>query len=89
MSRPPLDGPALERVMTERLHGKGIRLESIPGGSRLYGFPSQSGLAHQLERCRGPLARIPDVQTEAHAPISPFLMLGRREFTFPGPPMTI
>jgi hypothetical protein len=45
----PGDGPALERAMTDRLHGKGIRLESIPGGSRLYGFPSQSGLAHQLD----------------------------------------
>ena len=31
------------------------------------------GLLHQLDRCHGPLSRIPDVQTEAHAPISPFV----------------
>jgi hypothetical protein len=46
---PPSDGPALERAMVDRLHGDGIRLESIPGGSRLFGFASQSGLAHQLD----------------------------------------
>ncbi len=43
------DGPAFERAFVERLHGTTIRIESVPGGARLYGFASQSGLAHQLD----------------------------------------
>lgn len=45
----PSDGLALERSMVDRLHQRGARMESIPGGCQLYGFASQSGLAHQLD----------------------------------------
>lgn len=45
----PSDGLALEQAVVDRLHGVGIRLESIPGGCRLFGFASESGLAHQLD----------------------------------------
>lgn len=45
----PGRGHAFERAVANQLHEKGIPLESVPGGARLFGFGSASGLAHQLD----------------------------------------
>lgn len=45
----PGDGEAWEGAARAALTQRGARFEQIPGGATLFGFPSASGLPHQLD----------------------------------------